>query len=188
MYWATELALAGYGAYGWRRLRIIASEDVGLAEPMMPVLIRSLCESWSEQKKADKGSERHANLFLIHAVLALSRAPKSRLVDHAYVVVMADRSPLEVPDCANDVHTARGREMGRGAEHFYTEGAVVEPVADVPTRTWSGRSRSTSRPSSVAGVGAPRAASRRSLDRRHTRPSGSNFRTTSSGTPDGIAA
>ena len=52
-------------------------------------------------------------------------------MDHAYVVVMGDRPPLRVPDFALDVHTARGREMGRGAEHFYAEGAVVEPAAPV---------------------------------------------------------
>ena len=30
LHFATELALAGYGGYVWKRLRIIASEDVGL--------------------------------------------------------------------------------------------------------------------------------------------------------------
>ena len=40
LHWATELAVAGYTNYCWKRLRIIASEDVGLGEPMMAVLIR----------------------------------------------------------------------------------------------------------------------------------------------------
>jgi replication-associated recombination protein RarA len=129
LHWATELALAGYTNYCWKRLRIIASEDVGPAESMMPVLIRTLFENWQEQKKIDKGDERHANLFLVHAVIALARAPKSRVVDHAYVVVMGERPKLEIPDYALDLHTRRGRQKGRGAEHFYSEGAVVSPVA-----------------------------------------------------------
>ena len=96
--WATELARAGYTNYVWKRLRIIATEDVGLGEPMMAVLVRCVYENWQEQQKADGGGERHANLFLVHAVLALCRSPKSRLVDHAYVVAMGDRPQLEVPD------------------------------------------------------------------------------------------
>jgi len=31
LFWATELDLAGFGANAWKRLRIIASEDIGLA-------------------------------------------------------------------------------------------------------------------------------------------------------------
>ena len=36
-----------------------------------------------------------------------------------------------MPDYALDKHTRRGREMGRGIPHFYSEGAVVSPVAPV---------------------------------------------------------
>ena len=83
-------------------------------------------------------------IFLTHAVLALARAPKSRLVEHAYVVAMGDRPAVDVPDYALDKHTARGREMGRGMSHFYDAGAVVQPAADVDDRTPRGRARSTS--------------------------------------------
>jgi len=131
LFWATELSLAGYTNYVWKRLRIIASEDVGLGEPQMAVLVRCLFENWQEQKKADKGSERHANLFLVHAVLALARAPKSRLVDHAYVVAMGERPRLEIPDYALDMHTRAGRKQGRGVRQFYEHGAQVAPPAEV---------------------------------------------------------
>jgi hypothetical protein len=40
-FWATELDLAGYGAYVWKRLRIIASEDIGLADPSLCVQVRN---------------------------------------------------------------------------------------------------------------------------------------------------
>ena len=65
-------------------------------------------------------------------MLALARAPKSRLVDHAYVAIMGERPRLEVPDYALDQHTERGRLMGRGLQHFYDEGAVVAPDGQVP--------------------------------------------------------
>jgi hypothetical protein len=82
LFWASELDLAGYGNYVWKRLRIIASEDVGLAEPMMAVLVRTLYENWLEQRKADKAArgEGHslaAGLFLVHAVIALSPGPST---------------------------------------------------------------------------------------------------------------
>lgn len=40
--------------------------------------------------------------------------------------------PLDIPDYAIDKHTARGKKMGRGVEHFYTVGAQVnnEPWPD----------------------------------------------------------
>jgi hypothetical protein len=36
-----------------------------------------------------------------------------------------------VPDYALDMHTRAGRELGRGARHFYDEGAVVAPAAAI---------------------------------------------------------
>jgi replication-associated recombination protein RarA len=132
LYWATELALAGFGNYVWKRLRIIASEDVGLGEQMMAVLVRTLYENWEQQRKHDKGDEATANLFLVHAVLALARAPKTRIVDHAYVVVVQGPRPrLEVPDYALDMHTKQGRNLKRGAGHFYAEAAPVSPAAKI---------------------------------------------------------
>ena len=36
LYWAIELWNSNYKEYVWKRMLIIASEDVGLAEPTMP--------------------------------------------------------------------------------------------------------------------------------------------------------
>jgi hypothetical protein len=51
LYWAIELDRSDYGEYIWRRLRIICSEDVGLAEPLMPAVIRALYDNWVDAKK-----------------------------------------------------------------------------------------------------------------------------------------
>jgi hypothetical protein len=45
---------------------------------------------------------------------------------------LGDRQPIDVPDYALDVHTARGRKMGRGNEHFYAEAGKVFPEARLP--------------------------------------------------------
>ena len=128
IFWATELDLSGYGNYAWKRLRIICSEDVGIAWPEGPAVIRALYENWQESRKAEpKGTppERSAAmLFLVHAVVLLARAAKSRLVDNACVVFYAgDRQAMgtDVPEYAVDHHTARGRRLGRSEATVYEE-------------------------------------------------------------------
>jgi replication-associated recombination protein RarA len=127
LYWATELELAGYGNYVWKRLRIIASEDVGIADPSATVLVRALYDNWKEDSKAkDERPGARGRLFLVHAVIALARAPKSRIVDHALMVMYrGERAPIEVPDHALDRHTRRGRRMRRGWKHFFEIGTQL---------------------------------------------------------------
>lgn len=127
LFWATELDLAGFGEYVFKRLRIIASEDVGLADNSAAVTIQALYQSWLQQRK--KKDERHGpeRLFLIHAVMVLSRAPKSRMVDHALIVnYEASRAHREIPDYALDRHTSRGRARKRAWQHFWEQGARLE--------------------------------------------------------------
>lgn len=130
LFWATELDMAGFGEYVWKRLRIICSEDVGLASPGLAAEIRALYDNWLDQRK--KKDERHGpeRLFLVHAVFILSRAPKSRMVDHALITLYEGRRELrEIPDFALDRHTLRGRRMRRGWKHFWEEGARVNSPA-----------------------------------------------------------
>jgi replication-associated recombination protein RarA len=123
LYWATELDKSGYGQHVWRRLLIITSEDVGLAEPHLPAQVRALYDNWLDFKKAKKNAE---NMFIVHAVMILARAKKSRAVDNALVINYLEQPEWrEVPDVAIDKHTLRGKRMGRGFEHFISEGSVV---------------------------------------------------------------
>jgi len=80
LFWATELDLAGYGAYVWKPLRIIASEDIGLADPNLCVQVRVLYENWIEQRKKKEDRSPAERLFLVQAVLLCVRAKKSRMV------------------------------------------------------------------------------------------------------------
>lgn len=132
LFWATELDIAGFGEYVWKRLRIIASEDVGLAAPQIAGEIRALYANWLDQRK--KKDERHGpeRLFLVHAVLVLARAPKSRLIDHALIVMYeGERSGRQIPDFALDRHTRRGRQRRRGWAHFWDEGARLEMATEM---------------------------------------------------------
>lgn len=132
LFWATELDLAGYGEYVFKRLQIIASEDVGMAEPLAVVVIANLREAWREQRK--KKDARHApeRLFLVHAVLYLATCSKSRLVDSALITFYEGPRPRrEIPDYALDRHTRRGRALRRGWAHFFDEGTQLANAAPI---------------------------------------------------------
>lgn len=124
IYWVAEVSEGGYPAYVWRRLSVIVSEDVGIAEPHMPATIHALYETWKESKQ----QKRPNALTLFHAVILLARARKSRLVNHAVIAHTAgDPSELyrDPPDVALDKHTKAGRKLGRGFDHFYEEAALL---------------------------------------------------------------
>lgn len=133
MFWAVELELSNYGEYMWRRLRVTASEDVGIASPDTAVRVRVLYENWRELRKEKAKSER---LMIAQAILEVATAPKSRMVDHLNIVAFTDHDEEAahhpVPDWAYDVHTQKGRGMGRGMEHFFTESVQLYPLGESP--------------------------------------------------------
>jgi len=132
LFWATELDKSGFGEYVFKRLKIIASEDVGLAEPLLPAVLESLYSNWIVQRKKKDTDHNPERLFLVHAVLLLVRARKSRIVDHALIAYYNnDEDVREVPDYALDKHTIRGRRMGRGFKHFFEHGAKLENVSSL---------------------------------------------------------
>lgn len=123
--WAVELDQSGYGVHAWNRLTIITSEDVGIAWIDGPSVIGALRSSYFEAK-ARSNPSRPERLFIVHAAMLLARAPKSRRVDHAVGAVYGTPEPwFEIPDEALDLHTARGRRMGRGEDHWFAEAAKL---------------------------------------------------------------
>ena len=136
MYWALELGYR-YPSYVWYRLCTIASEDIGPADNSIVLLISALRDNYILcAKKSARPGER---IILAHAIIALCRAPKSRVADDLCVVVShqieSEKVKLEIPDYALDFHTKRGRQMGRkiddaGWDHWYDEGCKL--TAEVP--------------------------------------------------------
>jgi len=126
LFFSTELYLSGYRKYVWKRLLIIASEDIGLADPNLVTKIVSLKQScdWISEI-ATKGFDDI--IPLVHAVLLMCRCEKSRLVDNAKIWAMKEKHNMEVPDYALDKHTKRGKIKGRGLDHFFEEGAKLYP-------------------------------------------------------------
>lgn len=129
LFWATELDLAGYGAYVWKRLQIIASEDIGLADPCVCIQVRALYENWVEHRKNAPKERRNVTgrIFLVHAILICARTMKSRIVDTATITMYeGERPQREIPDFALDMHTSKGRGAMRGVDHFFKVGAVIK--------------------------------------------------------------
>lgn len=124
VYWATELATTNPQML-WKRLRIIASEDVGPADPVATMVIDALKRNWDSISRKNGASR----LFMVHAVLHLARAPKSRTVDDLLITIYGEmgfeKKKLPIPDYALDTHTVRGKMMGRGFKHFLEEGAKL---------------------------------------------------------------
>ncbi len=125
-FWARELNISGLGAWAWRRLFVITSEDVGLAEPNAPAVIAGL---WvmsevlrANQKKPEAGQKVvFPPLQLAQAVWHLARAPKSREIADMLTLFEVRQQRHDFPaieDYALDKHTRRGRAMGRDARHF----------------------------------------------------------------------
>jgi replication-associated recombination protein RarA len=145
---AIELNESGFGAYAWRRLLVIVSEDIGLADHHAPVLVNALYQMSVELYKAAKarttGAEQKERVrwneeSLTHAIWYLARAQKSRELCDQYAAItlrMKKGERLEIPDFALDMHTARGRAMGRGIDHFNDEGDKLFPALEIEGDRW----------------------------------------------------
>src|SRR4051794_39392746 len=66
----------------------------------------------------------------------MCRSPESRAGCHFGAAIglrsMLENYAPEIPDYANDMHTAKGKAMGRGLDHFRWEGARLIPPPTEP--------------------------------------------------------
>lgn len=133
LFWAVELYDSGFSEYIWKRLRIMSSEDVGLAEPSISSEIWALYCMFDKQAKKKEDTNEPQRLFLTHAVFLLCRAKKSRLIDWALIFAWLTHpfKQIPVPDVALDKHNERGRRLRRGWAHFFEEGTMLANKADV---------------------------------------------------------
>lgn len=105
----------------WRRLEIIAAEDVGMGMPDAPLLIEALN---SQRLRIPHTPDRW--IFAAHAVRLLAEAPKDRtscdLAGWATGVVERGERMVEIQDFHVDHHTRRGVELGRGPSFWLEQG------------------------------------------------------------------
>lgn len=83
-FYVAKLVAAGELISLCRRLQVIASEDVGLAYPQAPAIVRACCESAMELGFPE------ARIPLAHAAILLATAPKSNSAYLALAAAMED--------------------------------------------------------------------------------------------------
>jgi replication-associated recombination protein RarA len=138
MEFAVELMHTGKAMHTMvcNRLEVICHEDLDtIAAPhVVPFVAAALAAS--KERYSSKISE--ARLMIGNCIRMMARAPKSRAGCH-FAAAIGLRSMLEdfaptIPDWANDQHTLAGRKLGRGLDHFRSEGAklIPEPTDDDP--------------------------------------------------------
>ena len=104
LFWAIELESFNRRML-WNRLQVIASEDIGPANPIMPVIIQTLENQYFDALRRKSDTYR---LFLANAVVILARSCKSRIVDDllniVYGQIQHEDKKLPIPDYALDMH------------------------------------------------------------------------------------
>lgn len=111
IFWAARLLEAGDDAALWRRLKVIAVEDVGLAMPEAITIVRS-CEDSYHAVGMPEG-----RLFVAHATLVLATAKKSNRgyqAMNAALEALQAHPHAEPPPNLRNAPTALMKELGHG--------------------------------------------------------------------------
>lgn len=137
MFWSLELVDSGYGKYLWKRLMIIAAEDIGIAEPSV---LSFVVNGWLATKETTESFSKPRGMkteFIGPVILVMCRAQKCREGDDFawYIGERRERGwKLEIPDFAVDYHTDRGRKMGRGEAFWFSDASRL--VNAIPENTY----------------------------------------------------
>ena len=109
---------------------------------------RSLRIAVAQSRERYEQELGEARLMVGNAIRLMCRAPKSRAGCHFGAAIglrsmLEDFAP-EIPDYALDMHTLKGKAMGRGLDHFRREGAKLvppptgrDPYEDEAYRLWT---------------------------------------------------
>lgn len=125
MYWLAKMLAGGEDPrFIARRLVILASEDVGLADS------RGLLIANAAFDACERIGQPECELNLAHAVIFLATAPKSNSATNALFAAKREisKNPVQpVPEYLRDAHTAFNRSCGNGSTYIYNhecEGAI----------------------------------------------------------------
>ena len=135
--------LAGFELYAsgpeveemlWRRLEIIATEDVGTGLIHGPGIVEAC---YQQSKRMADDTDRW--MYSAHIIRLLVEAKKDRttmeVANWAKEVLTRGERKIEIEDYHVDLHTRRGVEMGRGTEHWWAGGARLDnQVEGLPTK------------------------------------------------------
>jgi replication-associated recombination protein RarA len=103
------------------RLQVISHEDIDcIHNPEVVTFVATACEQARAMWKED--FVWTSLMFVGNAIRMMARAQKSREGDHFQAAVglpiVEGMRKLEFPDWAHDMHTSKGKKLGRGLDHF----------------------------------------------------------------------
>ena len=110
------------------RLPVISHEDINsIAAPWAVPYVDTACRQAADAYAKKPENPGKTRMFVGNAIRIMCAAPKSRVADHfqagiGWSNLFGDVTPV-IPDWAKDKHTAEGRRMGRGLDHFREVGA-----------------------------------------------------------------
>ncbi len=119
-----------FGTMVCNRLEIISHEDIDtIAAPWIVPYVKAACDQargWYDPNKLGRSLMPIGNCIRL-----MARAPKSRQGDHFQVATRLaaelEGYVPEIPDWADDQHTLRGKQLGRGLDYFRQESTKLEP-------------------------------------------------------------
>jgi len=118
LYWTFKMLQGGEDSrYIARRLTILASEDVGLANS------HALTVATAAFEACEKIGMPECEYHLAHAVLYLATSPKSNSVTkamHAVKKSLRDEPVQAVPLWLRDAHTKTNKALGHGKDYLYS--------------------------------------------------------------------
>jgi len=125
MFWALEMADSGFGGWLWKRLVIIAFEDIGHSDPAVVSLVVSGFMATNGLAKTKKDIPYE---MLGTVIISMCRAEKSREGDDLCWLMLEKRKKgfrMEISDEAKDMHTESGRALKRGYGHWFQEASTL---------------------------------------------------------------
>lgn len=113
-FWGYVFHQSSFGGYLWRRLSIIACEDIGNGDPQAVILVDALWSNWERLHKQNKEPTLDKLLLPIQAILYMCRCKKTRENDSLVNLIhenWKDNKRLEISQVALDPHCQKGRSV-----------------------------------------------------------------------------
>ena len=111
------------------RLRVILSEDIGVANPTLPARVCALLDNWENLRNTDEG-----RIHLLQAYELIAKSPKSRCIsDFKYVYMLPPYSATNHLKITSD-EMEKYKAVTPKPEFIDQKGATVERVLELATQ------------------------------------------------------
>ena len=128
-FFALELWESGFRDYVWKRLFTISAEDC------FGIITKEIEALWQGHELVNKkATSPKGRIFVSKAVILLCECRKCRDADHLQNLIYdrkeidvekwiedVRRNPIQIPPYTFDVHTRRGKKLGRTKEEFFKD-------------------------------------------------------------------